>query len=150
MALIGVLAGAGWVELVRAARRRAGLVAGVVLATAGLAAAAQAAGTEEPVWRGQWHAVGYEAAGIRDLPRVIARAGGAADIARCGPVFTTRFEVPAVAWSLHRHLREVDIFPLSPGVTFAQRGTALSRDPRFPVFAGSARWVAGHDCRRPG
>jgi hypothetical protein len=149
VALIGVLAGAGWVEVVRAVRRRAGRGTAAAVAVAGLAAAGLAAGAVAPRWEGQWRAVGWEAAGIRDLPRAIAAAGGRAEVARCGgEVYATRFEVPAVAWFLHRSLRHVDIVPAGPGTAFAPRGTALSRDPRFPAYAGSARWVAGHDCRR--
>jgi hypothetical protein len=147
VAFICVLAAAGWVEMVRATRRRLGAAAAVVLALLGLAAAAQAAREKRPGWELQKASAQREALGIDDLPRLIDRAGGARRVNRCGAVFTTPFQVPVVAWVLHRRLDDVDIFPLAPGVTIAQRGTPLARDPRFPTYAGTTRWVAGRSCR---
>jgi hypothetical protein len=149
VAFVCVLAGAGWVEAVRYVRRRGGLLAAVSLALIGLAGAGYAARAAEPEWSRSVAATVREANGIDELPNLIALAGGRDAINRCGPIYSGRFEVPAVAWQLHRHLEDVDIFPLTPGVALAMRGSALAHDPRFPTYAGTTRWVAGRACGRP-
>ena len=146
IALLCVLAGAGWVEAVRAAGRRAGVLAAVALAALGLAGAAHAGARAVQDADDQAQAVRREADLDTDLASAVARAGGERALARCGPVFTGRFQVPIVAWTLHLRLRDVDIFPLPPGGTAAPSEGALARDPRFEVVARSARWTIGRAC----
>ncbi len=146
LAFIAVLGGAGWVEAVRALRRRAGLAAAVAVAALGVAGVAHAALEDAPELRDQAAAAGREAALVDDLPTLVRNAGGAARINACRAVYATRFQVPSVAWVLHRHLGQVEIFALPPGATLAPRDSRLAHDPRFHRFAGSRRWVAARSC----
>jgi hypothetical protein len=143
VALVCVLAGPGWVDAVRTARR-AWTPAAVALALAGAAGAVSAGHAAAPLLRDQARASEREAALIGDLERAVARAGGPA--AFCGSVHTTRFEVPAVAWALRRHISGVGIFAAPPGSVLAPRGSALAADPRFAPVAETSRWVARRAC----
>jgi hypothetical protein len=146
IALVCVLAGAGWVEAVGLLRRRVGPLAAVGLALAGLAGAVHWARDARPDWDRQRTMALREAALDAELPGLIAGAGGRAAVNGCGAVYTTRFQTPLVAWHLRRHLEDVGIFPVAPGVTLAPRGSALARDPRFPAVSRTERWVAGRAC----
>lgn len=149
LAFVAVLAGAGWVEAVRAARRRAGRPLAAALTLVVVAGAALSVGSDASLWRREVLSANLEAESTADLARVLRRAGGAAAINACRRVYATRFEVPVVAWSLHRHLSDVQIFAIPPGATLALRGSALSRDPRFAPVAVTRRWVAGRACPAP-
>jgi hypothetical protein len=136
--LVCVLAGVGAAAIVR----RFGPLAAVALVAATVPFAIPVANRLELDAR----KVRSEAALYDTAPLVIAKAGGAARVNACGSVFTGRFEVPAIAWYLHRHLQDVGIFPVPPGHTFAQRFAPLARDPRFPRVTSTAKWVVGRVC----
>lgn len=140
LAFIAILGGAGWVEAVRAARGRAGVLFAVALAALGAAGVADAARKDVPHLRDQARAVELEAAEVQELPRVIARAGGARSLNACPAIYATRFQVPAVAWELERTLQRIEIFALPPGAVIALRGSRLANDPRFGPVATTARW----------
>ncbi len=146
LAFIVVLGGAGWVEAVRALRGRAGLAAAVAAAALGVAGVALAALDDAPALRDQVVAAGREAALIDDLHTLVRRAGGPARFTACRAVYATRFQVPSVAWELHLHLEQVEIFALPPGTTLAPRDSRLAHDPRFRRFAASPEWVAAQSC----
>jgi hypothetical protein len=147
IAFVCVLAAIGWVETVRVVHGRLGPVAAVGLAALGLAGLASSGAAEVPDLQSQWRAARAEASLDRDLPSIIDRAGGEARLRACGMAYTTRFHVPAVAWELHRHIDDVEIFPFAPGAAIAPRHSALSRDRRFTIVARSERWVAALGCR---
>ncbi|HVL95242.1 MAG TPA: hypothetical protein VM266_05225 [Solirubrobacteraceae bacterium] len=147
VAFVCVLGAAGWVEAVRAARRHLGRAAAVALAAVGFAGAAWALAGQAEQLDGEQFAARREALAVQDLSRAVAGAGGAARINGCGTgVFTTRFQVPLVAWTLGRHLDEVEIFPFPPGAALAPKGSALSRDPRFVAVARTTRWAVRMSC----
>ncbi|HEX5618131.1 MAG TPA: hypothetical protein VFX51_06910 [Solirubrobacteraceae bacterium] len=146
-ALVCVLAGAGWVEVVRGARRWAPLVA-VALA----------------VW-----SIPYVSDDIQSLKEdraqtmfwsnfygphlktAIAAAGGEEKLKACGRVFSGPFQVPALAWRLHMHTSQVEIYIFGRGTALSMGGTHLAADPRYPVYSKSKTtdWVAGSSCGRP-
>ena len=115
-AFVCVLAGAGWVAVVRAVRRRWRPVVAVALC----AAAVPFVAADIDKLRYDWEVVEYEANFYGpNLKAVIAKAGGEQRIKSCGRVFTGSFQVPSVAWRLHIHLNEAEIFPFGPGTALS-------------------------------
>ena len=115
-ALLCVLAGVGWVELVRAVRERFGRVPGVALAVVLAALAAPFVISDLGSMRDGARGLRSEAHFYGTLPDAIAKAGGAAQVKRCGPVFTGNFQVQVVAWELKMHSGDVGIRPKPPGI----------------------------------
>jgi hypothetical protein len=142
-----VLAGAGWVELVRDARRRWGVLAAAGAAVVAIAAWAPFLSNDYSTLREDVHLVTKEADFYGpNLRAVIAKAGGEQRIKSCGRVFSGPFQVQSVAWYLHLHGNEVNIFPLGPGTALSQGGSHLSRDPRYPEITKTSRWIVGSSC----
>ena len=148
-ALVCVLAGAGWVDLVRLARARLGLVAGAALAAAIAAAWTPfvlddvnelRADRELTVWESDFYGPNLEA--------VIAKAGGPDRVKSCGRVYAGPFQVPSVAWRLGLHLDDVEIFPFGPGTALSMGATHLSVDPRYPEITKTRHWIVGSSCGR--
>ena len=63
-------------------------------------------------------------------------------------MYTGAFQTQAVAWYMHLHEMESEIFAFPPGSTIAPSYSALSRDPRFPTIATTRKWVIGSSCAR--
>jgi hypothetical protein len=146
-ALVCVLAGAGWVDLVRLARSRAGLVAGAVLALAIAAAWAPFVNDDIDELRADRALTAWEADFYGpNLKAAIAKAGGAEQVKSCGSVFAGPFQVPSVAWRLGIHLNQVGIFPFGPATTLAMGATHLSVDPRYPEISKTRHWIVGSSC----
>jgi hypothetical protein len=142
-----VLSGAGWVWLVRAANARLGAVAACALVVVVAAASA-------PFVRADIHERDYNAQQIEaeadlygTIPEAIAAGGGEAMLKSCGAVYTGAFQTQAVAWYLHLHQMESEIFAFPPGTTVAPSFSYLSRDPRFPEIARTRKWVIGTSCQ---
>jgi hypothetical protein len=146
-ALVCVLAGAGWVGLVRATHRRFGPVLAGLLVLA--IAACFVPFVREDVGELKERAVTVEAEAdlYGSVPQAIAAGGGEAKLKSCGTVYTGAFQVQTVAWYMHMHEMQTEIFAFPPGVTITPTFTALSRDPRFPTIARTPRWVIGSSCR---
>ncbi len=143
-ALVCVLAGAGWVEVVRGARRWGPLVA-VVLAAAAIPFVNADVGKlkedrELTVRESDFYGP--------NLKTVIAKAGGEDKIKSCGHVFSGPFQVPSVAWRLHLHSNEVEIFAFGPGTALSMGATHLSVDPRYPEITKTRHWIVGSSCGR--
>jgi hypothetical protein len=148
-ALVCVLAGAGWVELVRGARGRWGTRGAAVAAVVVVAAAVPFVANDWSTLRWHWDLVEKEADFYGpNLRAVIAKAGGEERIKGCGHVYAGRFQVQAVAWYLHLHGRDVGIFPFGPGTTLAQGDSPLAADPRYPEVTKTRRWIVGSSCGR--
>jgi hypothetical protein len=148
-AVVCVLAGAGWIELSRAAWRRRGRVGSwAVVACAGALAVAPVRADLRAL-QGHARAIASEAALDGSLPHVIARAGGRAVVLACGTVYTGAFQTQAVVW----HLRvpqtsvEVDLTPTPPGTVVAPNFTALARSSWFTPIARSPHWTVRSSCR---
>jgi hypothetical protein len=140
-AFLCVLAGAGWVAVVK----RWGVVAAVVL----VAASVPFVAADVDKLRYDWEVVEYEANFYGpNLKALIAKAGGEQKIKSCGRVFTGSFQVPSVAWRLHMHLDEAEIFPFGPGTALSMGSTPLSVDPRYPEYTKTRHWLAGSTCER--
>src|SRR5439155_2407882 len=103
-ALACVLAGAGWVWLVRGAALRAGRRAAVALGLLLAAGSAPFVRADVGSLSAQWRKVEAEADVYGPSVRaVIAKAGGPAALKACGPVYTGALETQALAWYLHLH-----------------------------------------------
>jgi hypothetical protein len=144
-ALLCVLAGAGWVEVVRAAGRW-GVPVAILLSLAAIPfvdADVQKLkeDREQTLYESNFYGPNLEA--------VIAKAGGEAGIKQCGKVFSGPFQVPAVAWRLHLHTNEVEIYVFGPGTAMAMGATHLSVDPRYPEYTKTRHWIVGSSCGRP-
>jgi hypothetical protein len=143
-ALVCVLAGAGWVEVVRGARRWAPLVAVLLAAAAVPFVIADVQKLREDraltVTESDFYGPNLEA--------VIAKAGGEAHIKSCGSVITGPFQVPSVAWRLHLHTDQLEIFAFGPGTALAMGSTRLSVDPRYPEITKTSHWIVGSSCGR--
>ena len=147
-ALVCVLAGAGWVDLVRGARARFGR-------RSRRRARRAPAGRDRPV-RAPGRAAscattstscGPSPSSTTGCRRSSPRRAGADALLRCGPVYTPPFEVQAVAWAMHVHSSQVGIFAAPPGTTLGGHFSALGHDPRFPEITKNRRWIVGRNCR---
>lgn len=148
-ALVCVLAGAGWVEVVRWMRARLGVRAAVAVAVAVAALSVPFVRADVSALDEQWDLVLEEADFYGpNLDAAIRKAGGPEAIKSCGAVFTGIFQVQAMAWQLHLHGNEVGVFPFGPGTTFAPRFSHLSIDPRYPKITETKKWVVGSSCPR--
>src|SRR5687767_290920 len=146
-ALVCVLAGAGWVELVRDAGRRFGRAGAVALAALLAAAAAPFVLADVDKLRFDLDVVRAESELYDRLPPIVADSGGAPALLSCGPVYAPPFEVQAVAWAMHVHSSQVGIFASPPGTVLAGHFSALGHDPRFPEINKNRRWFVGRNCR---
>lgn len=147
-ALVCVLGGVGWVELVRGVRGRFGVPAAGGLALVLAAVAASFTLSDFRELRAGILSMRSEAHFYSTLQVAIAKVGGPERVKACGPVYTGPFQVQALAWYLHMHGEEVGIVAKPPGITFAPRHSGLSRDPRFPRAAETSKWVVGRRCAR--
>jgi hypothetical protein len=146
-ALVCVLAGAGWADLVRDAARRRGRGWGVALAAALAAAATPFVVADIDKLTFDLDVVRAESELYDRLPAIVAKSGGAEALLRCGPVYAPPFEVQAVAWAMHVHSSQVGIFASPPGTVLAGHFSALGHDPRFPEINKNRRWFVGRNCR---
>ncbi len=99
-----VVAGVGVADVLHAVRRRFAGRRGLVVAAC-LAGGLVLAVAPRVVWTaGQLHGSvvgGRQAESWQDgLPKTVAMAGGRAGLLRCGPVSTTPFQLPLLAWQL--------------------------------------------------
>src|SRR3954454_18526053 len=147
-ALVCVLAGVGWADVVRAAWRRAGRAAAAALAAVVVLGAA-------PFVVSDVDLLGWDARKLQDeayfydtLPVAIAKAGGRERIKRCGTVFTGPFQVQVVAWILHMHGGDVAIEANPPGIVVAAGFTPMAHDRRFKLVTQTRRWVVRRACAR--
>ena len=145
-ALVCVLAGAGWVELVRDARARWGTAAGAAVVVLLIAAAAPFIVDDVDKLAFDLDVVRAESELYDRLPPIVAKAGGAEKLLECGPVYAPPFEVQAVAWAMHVHSNQVGIFASPPGTVLAGHFSALGHDPRFPELTKNRRWYVGRNC----
>jgi hypothetical protein len=144
-ALLCVLAGAGWVEVVRATGRWGPAVAIILVL-----GAIPYADTVVQNLREDRESIIYESNFYGpNLKAAIAKAGGEEKIKECGHVFSGPFQVPALAWRLHMHTNEVEIFVFGPGTALSMGATHLSVDPRYPQYTKTQHWIVGSSCGRP-
>ncbi|HWK25895.1 MAG TPA: hypothetical protein VNS09_04990 [Solirubrobacter sp.] len=147
-ALVCVLSGAGWVWLVRTTRARFGLLAAGALTAVVLAASAPFVIEDIGELKEDAQRIKAEADLYGSVPDAIAAGGGEAKLKACGTVYTGAFQTQAVAWYMHLHEMDAEIFAFPPGTTIAPTYSALSRDPRFPEIARTRKWVIGSSCAK--
>lgn len=129
VALLIVLggAGAGWVlhlvlDRLGGFGRRAAVVA-VVAVVAGVGFMAPSFQRLDPTFVG----LKWQADLADQLPGLIAQAGGADALKRCGDPYTGAFLVPVVAWNLRLHTKAVQLDPRTPAVVFRVKTTNYTR-----------------------
>jgi hypothetical protein len=147
-AFVCVLAGAGWVWLVKDAGRRFGPVAAGALVAVIAAAWAPFVISDVKELDYAAHRVAEEADLYGTLPAAIEKGGGEEALKKCGTVYSGNFQTQAVAWYMHIHEMDVEIFVFPPGTTIAASYSHLSRDPRFPEFTRTRKWIIGSSCPR--
>jgi hypothetical protein len=82
-----------------------------------------------------------------DLPYAIERAGGAAYLRGCAPLFSGPFQTPIVAWRLRVHQYQVGLHPPGGrGTLIAPFYSALATDDRYPGRFNDGRWVVRSRC----
>jgi hypothetical protein len=149
IAMLGVLAGAGWGLLARRPASRSLRIVAVLLAVA--VNGAFLAGHVADLRR-QQQGASYDAALNGQLSTVLQRLGGVSAIRRCGPVSTNPFEVPALAWDLgvgaRVGLRDLRAGTVLQTTIFAQHERLPRRSPRdrLRLAALVGRWVAYRRC----
>jgi hypothetical protein len=129
VALLIVLggAGAGWV--IHGALARLGTVGTRAVAVAVVAAVA-GVGFMAPSFQRldrTFTGLKWQASLADQLPDLIARAGGADALKRCGNPYTGPFLVPVVAWNLRLHTEQVQLTPQRPAVVFRVKTTEFTR-----------------------
>jgi len=148
-ALIAVLAGAGWVELVRSTRRRFGVIAAGALALLVAASFVPFVQHERERLDYDWQLINEEADLYGELPQAIDRAGGRERLLACGSMYAGPFDVQAMAWFLHLHSEQIEIFPFPPGSLITGPTRSLAVDPRFPAIGRTPQWVIRSTCPPP-
>lgn len=145
-ALVCVLAGAGWVWLIKTTHARFGTITAAALTALVLAASAPFVIEDVRELDAAAQRIKAEADLYGTIPDAIAAGGGEAKLKACGSVYTGAFQTQAVAWYMHLHQMDAEIFAFPPGSTIAPSYSALSRDPRFPEIARTKKWVIGTSC----
>ena len=93
----------------------------------------------------------------RDLDVAVARAGGERQLDECGALYASNLLTPMVAWTFHRHLREVQAVPRGAGVLLRERppgqglrpvGTSLHDGRTWRVLSRSRHWQIETTCTR--
>lgn len=149
VALLIVLGGTGAGWIVHSVLGRLGTVgtrAAVVAAVAAIAGVGFMAPSFQrldPTFTG----LKYQAALADGLPDLIAQAGGADALKRCGNPYTGPFLVPVVAWNLHVHTKQVHLDPQRPAVVFRVKTTELTRGatPSLRGIGDAGRTLATSD-----
>ncbi len=147
-AFVCVLAGAGWVWVVRHTKARFGTIAATALALVVVVASAPFVIQDLRELDMAAKRIRAEAGLYGTIPDAIAAGGGEAKLKSCGSVYTGNFQTQAVAWYMHLHEMQAEIFAFPPGSTIAPSYSALSTDPRFPTIATTRKWVIGSSCAR--
>jgi MFS family permease len=145
-ALVCVLAGAGWVIVFKAAHARLGILAAGALVLIVAAFAYPFVREDISELDARAHTVKAEAELYGSVPDAIAAGGGRAKLKACGTLYTGAFQTQTVAWYMHVHEMDTEIFAFPPGTTITPWFTALSHDPRFPEKAHTKLWVIGSSC----
>jgi hypothetical protein len=145
--LVCVLAGAGWVWLVKATHAKYGAIVATALAV--IIAGASYIPVRDDINELDYNydQIVAEADLYGTVPDAIRAGGGERKLKSCGTVYTGAFQTQAVAWYMHLHEMQSEIFAYPPGTTIAPWFSALSRDPRFPAQARTRKWVIGSSCR---
>ena len=146
-ALLCVLAGVGWVELVRAVRERFGRAPGVALAAVLAAVAAPFVVSDLGAMRDGARGLRSEAHFYGTLPAAIAKAGGpgaSSAAARSSPA-TSRSR-----WSPGSSRCTAATSGSTPaaGDRVAARYHQFSRDERFKLQTETTKWVVRRACER--
>jgi len=147
-AFVCVLAGAGWVWVVGHTGQRFGARWGTALGVLVAVASAPFIVADIRELDEAWWRIKAEAKLYGTVPDAIEAGGGREAIKACGSIYTGNFQTQAVAWYMHIHEMEAEIFAFPPGTTIAPTYSALSRDPRFPTIARTEKWVIGSSCQR--
>jgi len=121
-ALVCVLAGIGWADLLHALRGRFGVAVTVAVGVAALAASAAFLISDARRFGDEMDKMRSAATLGGALPGTIDRAGGEAAIKRCGRVSTVPLQTQSVAWRLHLQQVQVAAPPLPTGTRFHPRG----------------------------
>ena len=109
-----MLAGAGWVELVRDVGVRWGRKAGAATAVAAIAVCTPLVAPFWDMLTWDLDVVRNESGAYDRLGPMVEKAGGTDAMLACGPVYAPPFEVQAVAYAMHLHSKDVQLFAARP------------------------------------
>ena len=148
-AVVCVLAGVGWVDVARSARRAGGPGGVGIVAAAGVLLAFAPVRTDLRALRDDALVVRDQAALDGSVADAVDAAGGRAAVLSCGGVVTGAYQTQTVAWHLDLHQDEVlvDTTPTPPATVIAPRSTAMWRKPDFRPIGRTERWVVSSSCR---
>lgn len=146
VALTAVLGGIGWARVLGLARRRLPVRTLAVCVVVALAVTipfvvASAVRVGRDVERTQAAVRLYGA-----LADVLDRAGGAAAVRACGPLYTGPFQTQVLAWELHVHPREIGTHPEPPGTRIWPASLAPALDADFPPRFVQGGWTMSSTC----
>jgi hypothetical protein len=132
-----VVAGVGWARVGGALFARLGLPTALIGATTVLVIAAASLPWATPritAMRAAAPGVVHEAELQHTLPDAVRAAGGRERLLACGQIFSHRYTVPRVAWSLRVHVGDVEPDPGASGVVLQARRRPGA--PWLPVAGG--------------
>ena len=112
-ALLAVLAGIGWVTVASVAVRRwsagpdARALGAAAILLVGVWAVLSALPEQARSFGDERRELGYQAGLQRALLRAVDDAGGPGMVRSCGQTWTSQYQVPFVAWTLHEQIKDV-------------------------------------------
>ena len=139
-----VVAGVGWARLGSVIVERVRIVppalAGALLSVALIGGSLAWALPRIDLFKAEARMARHEARVNHNIAAAVDRAGGPARVRACRGVYTGPFEVPIVAWQLHRHFSGVGLEPRTPGMIF--QAPVSPNAERVPVPPGGFLQVA--------
>jgi len=145
-AILCVVGGVGWAQLITAVRGRHGRGAALAVGVAAATASIPFVVGDLPRLDDQLDNLRRAARISAALPDAISRAGGVQAVRRCRPVYTRTVNVPLVAWELHLHENEVGNRPRPPGTVIVTGESREASDPRFRSLAQTRQWTVASTC----
>jgi len=148
-ALVCVLGGIGFVELFALVRGWRGLAPAVAVSVVAAAISAPFVVGTLDTMGDVVHSIRVEDSYTRQLPDVIAQAGGRDAVVACGRPITGAFETQLLAWELDLRQNQVFLQSDPPAIAIARAGTGPAKDAALPERFSRGSWVVRASCAAP-